>query len=117
LTISACRLLSAKAGGPARDAVHAHDFVVAAVGHAVVVVADQENDGQAEGVIAGVVVGELRLGGKIERFQDHSVGISAVAGKTADDVAPLQVAVGQRRAGGDRARRRRRWRWPRDARR
>ena len=53
LTTSECMLLSAKPAGAAGDALHAHDFVVGAVGHAVMVVADQENNGQAEFAVGG----------------------------------------------------------------
>ena len=95
-------LLSANPAGAARHAVDAHDFVIGAMGHAVVVVADQENDRQAELAAVGQMVGELRLGGEVQRFQHHAVGIRAVAGEAADHVAALEVAVGQGRAGGDR---------------
>ena len=100
-TTSACMLLSANPAGAARHAVHAHDLVVAAVGHAVVVVADQEDDRQAELVAVGQVIGELGLGGEVERFQHHAVGVGAVAGEAADDVAALEITVGQGGAGGD----------------
>ena len=89
-------------GRPARHAVHAHDFVVAAMGHAVVVVADQEDDRQPELVAVGQMIGELGLRGEVQRFQHDAVGIRAVAGKAADDIAAFEVAVGQRRARGDR---------------
>src|SRR5208283_431301 len=88
-------------GGAAGDAVHPQDFIIAAVGHAVMVFEDQENNRQAGFAPGGQVVGELRLRGEIQGFQHHTVGVRAVTGKTANHVAALQIAVGQSRAGGN----------------
>jgi hypothetical protein len=51
---------------------------------------------------SGQMIGELRLRRKIQRFQHHAVGVGAVAGEAAHDIAALEVTVGQRRARGDR---------------
>ena len=48
------------------------------------------------------MVGELGLGGEIERLEHDAVGVGAVAGEAADDAVVGEVAARQRRAGGDR---------------
>ncbi len=88
-------------GRTARHAVHAHDLIIRAMSHAIVVVADQEDDRQPKLVAVRQVISELGLRGEVERFQDDAVGIRAVAGEAADDIAAFEIAVGQRRTGGD----------------
>ena len=90
-------------GGAAGQEVNAVDFAVSASGHAEMVVDDTVNDRQPE-FGAGDFTGELFLTRPVERFQHHAVGISAVAGKTADD-AFFHFFInpaGHCRAGGDR---------------
>ena len=91
-----------EARGALGQAAHARHLVVGAAGHAVVVVADEEDDRQAEGAVAGIMVGELRLGGEVQRFEHDAVGVGAVAGEAADHAVVAEVAGRQRRAGGDR---------------
>ena len=90
-----------EAGGAARHALDTHHFIIAAVCHAVVIVADQKNDRQTELVAVGEMIGELRLRGEVQRFQHDTVGVCAVAGETTNDIAALQIAIGQSCAGGD----------------
>ncbi len=80
----------------------AHDLLVRAVGHAVVVVLDEEDDRQAEGAVAGEVVGPLVLGRPVEGLQDHAVRVGAIACEAADDGVALLVAARHRGARRDR---------------
>ena len=48
------------------------------------------------------MVGELRLGGEVQRFEHDAVGVGAVAGEAAHHAVVAEVAAGQGRAGGDR---------------
>ena len=85
-----------------RQAAHAGHLVVGAAGHAVMIVADQEDDRQAERLAVGVVIGELILGGEVQQFEHDAVGVRAVAGETAHHSLVAKIAAGQGRAGGDR---------------
>ena len=90
-----------EAGAAQRQRLDAHDLVVGAVGHAVVVVLDEEDDGQPAVALAGQEVRPLVLRGEVERLQHDAVGVGAVAGEAADDLAGAQVAQGHGGAGGD----------------
>jgi len=74
-----------EAGRPSGEVADAHDLLVGAVGHAVVVVLDEVDDRQAEGVVARQVVRPLGLGGPVERLEHDAVGVGAVPGEAADD--------------------------------
>ena len=90
-----------EAGAAQRQRLDAHDLVVGAMGHAVVVVLDEVDDGQPALALAGQEVGPLVLRGEVERLQDHAVGVGAVTREAADDLARAQVAQRHGRAGGD----------------
>ena len=104
LTSSAAHVVLGEAGRTARQVAHAHHLVIGAVGHPVVVVLDEVDDGQPEGPIAGQVVGPLRLGRPVERLEHDAVGVRPVAREAAHH--PLRAAIAQRhgRARGDRDR-------------
>lgn len=59
----------------ARHLVDAHDFIVGAVRHAIVVIADQEDDRQTEFAGSGIVIVELGLCREIQGFQHDAVSI------------------------------------------
>ena len=87
-----------KTRGAPRHAFDAHHLIVAPAGHAVMVVADQENHREPALEAVGQVVGELGLRCEVQGFEHHPVRVGAVAGETAHHVAPFEIAVGQRRA-------------------
>ena len=80
---------------------HAHDLVIGAMRHAVVVVLDEVDDGQAALAVAGQEVRPLVLRREVERLEDDAVGVGAVARETANDLAGAQVAQRHGGARGD----------------
>ena len=91
-----------EAGGAPGKVPDAHHLFVRVVGHPVVVVLDEVDDGEPVRVVAGQVVRPLRLGRPVERLEDHPVGVGAVPREAADHPVRVVVAVGHRGARGDR---------------
>ena len=87
---------------PPRNARDAGDFVIGAVGHAIMIIDDDVNQREAKFVIAGVVIRKLLLAGPVHRFHGDAVIECAIARKTGDHRFLVEVAEPHGRAGGNR---------------